>query len=101
MTSLGCTGIKANRPRIELVDYVRSDCELHKHGLLIGVYRLTNGNPCIGCVYFENCTVVTTLMSKANVNTRNKMMYETNKETAARMGITPRQVSKMRKAGRL
>lgn len=87
--------------KIELVDYVRSDCELHKLGLLIGIYRATNGNPCIGCAHFGNCTAVTTLMSKSNVSTRNKMLYETNKETAARMGITPRQVSKMRKAGTL
>jgi len=87
--------------KIELVDYVCSDCELHKAGLLIEIYRLSNGSPCIGCAYFENCTAVTTLISKANINTRHRSMTETNKETAIRMGITPRQVSKMRKAGKL
>jgi len=88
-------------PKIELVDYVRSDCELHKHGLFVGIYHATNGNPCIGCAYFENCTVVTALMSKANISTRHRLTTETNKETATRMGITPRQVSKMRKAGKI
>jgi len=89
-------------PKIELVDYVRSDCELHKQGFLIGIYRATNGNPCIGCAHFMNCTAVDDLMSKAKIRTEYKLSAEeTNKQTAVRLGITPRQVSKMRKIGKI
>jgi hypothetical protein len=88
--------------KIELVDYVRSSCKLAEQFQVIKyIYGETNGKPCDGCAYqYDGCSAKTTLMDRATRSRGNGKRVapeETNKQTATRMGITPRQVSKMKK----
>lgn len=92
--------------KIELADYLRSDCELLKPAspMLIDIYNMTNGMPCNGCGYKENCKTRHTFELVANQKShgqKRNIVGETNQQIAERLCISKRQVSKMRKKGEL
>lgn len=87
-----------------LHDFLKSDCELLEpnRAVFIGLYNVTNGRPCDDCVIKTHCKARHDLET-VNVKKRsgNTMEHETNQRIAERIGVSKRQVSKMRKAGLL
>jgi len=90
-------------PKIELSDYLRSDCDLLKPSpvILMAIYDMSGGDPCRDCASRNYCITRKRLIEKANNKTSVKANVETNAEIANRMGLSKRQVSKMRKRGDL
>lgn len=90
---------------ISLSKFLESDCQQVKHnrGIFIGLYRVTFGDPCPGCAWEANCEVKVKLRlaEKQKTTGQQNLIGETNKEIADSMGISPRQVAKMRKRGEL
>lgn len=91
--------------KIELADYLRSSCALLSPSpvMLIEIYNRSNGDPCYGCGYANNCQTKHDLKLAAKQKSRGQGIYlgETNAEIAKRLGISKRQVAKMRKNGEL
>ncbi|KKM89178.1 hypothetical protein LCGC14_1251160 [marine sediment metagenome] len=96
---------------MELVDMIRpnSGCALAKgSGFTVfqGLFKLTNGKPCWGCAYNipNECEFLRKQLDAAHTRRRwnfNQHSHETNAEIAKRMGMSKRQVAKMRKKGEL
>lgn len=88
-----------------LDEFLEADCELQYPtlGIFIGIYHTTNGRPCDDCAMRHNCKERHDLEQiKAGSQVPRKRVYtETNRQIADRLGISKRQVSKMRKAGEL
>ena len=88
-------------PKIELADYMLSDCDLLKPSpvILMSIYDMSGGDPCRDCASINNCITRERLIEKANKRTSVKANVETNAEIDNRLGLSKRQVSKMRKRG--
>ncbi len=94
---------------MELVDMIRPDSECilankMKFAMFKGLFDLTNGDPCEGCAYYSGCEFLRKRLNTAHSRrVRNFALhsYETNAEIAKRMGMSKRQVAKMRKKGEL
>jgi len=94
---------------MELVDMIRpnSGCALAKGTGFIAIFRLTNGQPCDGCAAHHTpneCEFLRKQLDAAHTRRRwnfNQHSHETNAEIAKRMGMSKRQVAKMRKKGEL
>lgn len=74
-------------------------CKLYDDGpifMFTGIYHKTNGNPCNGC--FHNCKSTMEEKQKRIQRTGSAL---TNKQIATMLGITKRQVAKMRSQGTL
>ena len=91
--------------RFELSDMLKSSCQLKnpRVEILIGIYHATNGSPCDGCGYKYDCQARHEIELAAMKNKRfnSLKVTETNSQIAKRLGISKRQVSKMRKEGKL
>lgn len=89
----------------ELSDMLKSSCELKQPSvnILIGVYNATNGHPCEGCALKKDCGARHNLELSKQHHRRFQpsVRTETNADTAKRLGISKRQVSKMRKLGKI
>ena len=79
----------------EFSDYRDAECRQLKErpDLFFGLYQATKGNVCEGCPY--GCRLNT------NKKTNTFKNYKTNSEIAKSIGVSPRQVSKMRKRGEI
>lgn len=87
--------------KFELEDLLRSSCWFAKTkpNVLILIYFLTGKDPCAKCNMKNDCKALNDLGRHKH---RPKIHgAETNAEIAERLGVTPRQVSKMRKRGEL
>ncbi len=88
-----------------LQEFLEIACELQKpnRGMFVAIYNRTNGRPCDGCCFRNHCLQKHDL-ELSKVQSKKKTSFsttETNAEIAKRIGVTPRQISKMRKAGKL
>ena len=86
--------------KCELGSFRNGDCELFNNSpmIFIGIYNLSSGKPCMGCAWESGCEC------KKNLNkssSKPKELKPTNAELGVRLGISGRQVSKLRKAGTL
>lgn len=94
---------------MELTDMIRpnSGCTLAdemKFTMFQGIFRLAAGNPCDGCSYHSGCEFLREQLNAAHsrrVRNFGQHSHETNAEIAKRMGMSKRQVAKMRKKGEL
>jgi len=85
--------------------FIALGCELSRYMHGPGnLYDLTNGDPCEGCATSKSCSIKIRLKNRP-ANMDNAALPEyfrlTNKEIAEILQITTRQVSKLRKAGKL
>ena len=89
--------------KIELADYLQSDCDLLKPSpvILMSIYDMSGGDPCRDCASRNECKTRMRLIKEANEKTTVKTKKETNAEIAIKKGLSKRQVSKMRKRGEL
>jgi len=91
--------------KIELVDFIRSDCKLLKPdvSILIEIYKLSNGDPCRECCYNGSCQVLKSFQLKEyhKASGQTKYIGKTNQQIADELGISKRQVAKMRKRGEI
>ena len=92
--------------KIELSDFLKSDCELGNPfpAMLIEIYKRFGGDPCCGCGYAPNCKVKLALEADSKARQRGdkcRIVQESNTDIAKRLGISKRQVSKLRKRGEL
>jgi len=91
--------------RIELVDMIRphSGCKLAEVTHLVvfqHIYETSNGDPCNGCIYNKKCELLARQAEKDLLRRQEsfgKVRFETNAKIAERLGISKRQVAKMRK----
>lgn len=77
---------------------------MDNRGMFIGLWRITQGDPCeTGCPRF-NCGTCNgykkVAHAKSNVK-QSPFSHQTNKQIADKFGISKRQVSKLRKSGQL
>lgn len=89
--------------RYEFSDFKKIKCNLFLWEGFFALYNTTNGNPCKDCgsnTLGNKCDGYEEL-KKANKSFAKKVYSETNAKAAERLGITKRQVSKMRKKGEL
>ncbi len=94
---------------MELTDMIRpnSGCTLAnemKFVMFQGLFKLTNGDPCEGCPHYSGCEFLQKLLNTAHARRMWNFKlhsHETNAEIAKRMGMSKRQVAKMRKKGEL
>lgn len=88
-----------------LHEFLEAGCELQRPSrwLFVALYHSTRGRPCDDCVMRVNCKQRHDLELAHNARqaAMKKPVGETNAQIAKRLGISPRQVSKRRKAGRL
>jgi len=90
------------------LQYFGLDCHLAKNSIEIfmGLHEATNGDPCTtGCTWFDGgkCQEyqrVTNLSAHAGQR-RTEITHKTNQEIANELGISKRQVSKLRKQAKL
>ena len=91
--------------KIELVDFIRSDCKLLSPSVvcLTALYELTNGVPCRECSHNRSCHTLNNFKLKDKQRKSGQKMFvgKTNQQIADEMGISKRQVSKMRRKGEL
>jgi len=91
------------------VDMIRPDsgCILandNEYGIFAGVWRLSGGKPCAGCGDANDCEFRKTRAKAAQTRKARdfgKSKHKTNAEWAAELGVSKRQVGKMRKRGEL
>ena len=82
----------------KLRDYENGKCDLFNNTnplVFIGIYNLTQENPCNGCFKESICT------DKPNNTKKHKTFISkpTNAELAEKLGVSKRQVSKLRAKG--
>lgn len=88
---------------MELTDMLRPDsgCTLaNNYAVFRGIFELTGGNPCGGCGYYNGCEFLQKQSEAAHarrVRNFGQHSHETNTEISKRMGVSKRQVAKMRK----
>ncbi len=89
--------------KIPYTDYIRSSCELAKEKMFLGLWQVTGEYPCPGCAYENSCRARKELEFKNNPNKSPipGKHFETNAQIASRLGVSKRQVAKMRRDGRL
>jgi hypothetical protein len=95
--------------KMELVDMIRpqSGCELAEDlqfSVFKHIYDTSNGDPCDGCAHKQGCAFLTSQAHNESSRRREnfgKVGFETNAKIAERLGISKRQVAKMRKKGEL
>ena len=81
----------------EIHEYVEAGCKLADPILIFaGIYQLTNGQPCNGCSYKNGCTAIHKINTTKNAK---KSSLMTNAQLASELGISKRQVSKLRIPG--
>lgn len=89
--------------KIEMTDYRKVDCQLWKDNpaIFMGLYKEVNGNVCDGCGFnlSNECKGYREIALIKNHQTAGLRKYKTNAELAAELGVSKRQVSKMRKFG--
>lgn len=88
-----------------LHDFLETSCALQKpnRGVFVAIYHATSGRPCDDCAMRNCCKPREHLELAAQacpIANRNNIT-ETNSQIAERLSITSRQVSKMRKTGKL
>jgi hypothetical protein len=87
-----------------MAELIVNGCELAKpkHEILAGIWNLTGGDPCTGCALQKSCEAIWKIR-KAHGGKKRKFTkpVETNAIIAKRLGISTRQVSKMRKRGEI
>lgn len=92
--------------RDKFVDMIRpkSGCDLaNDYGYFKGIWDSSNGNPCWGCGS-NPCAFLNKKEAKTKEKRKAKFMkvdFQTNAELAKEMGITKRQVSRLKKRGEL
>jgi hypothetical protein len=86
--------------KIPYTDYIRSSCELAKEKMFLGLWQITGEYPCNGCGY-EKCRARKELEIKNTLKPIPGKHFETNAQIASRLGVSKRQVAKMRRDGRL
>ena len=82
--------------------YLENECELCEPTIMVflAVYHLTNGDPCKDC-YSKNTCKTFKLINHPSSRSHPKRRVETNADVACRMGVSKRQVAKMRREGTL
>ena len=86
----------------EIHEYVDEKCQLATSNVLVfeGIYKMTNMNPCHGCGYNHNnkCPVFLKFKREGGIPIRNPKYPSlmTNAQLASELGISKRQVSKLR-----
>jgi hypothetical protein len=85
--------------KIPYTDYLRSSCKLAKDKMFPYLWKVANKYPCPGCVYENECKARKELEHKNSPKLIPRKNAETNAQIAARLGVTKRQVSKMRARG--
>jgi hypothetical protein len=84
-----------------------SGCDLaegREYGYFAGIWKLTGGNPCKGCFTKGYCGFMKKYRQKdkdQRVADFGKHAHKTNAELAAELGVSKRQIAKMRKRGKL
>jgi hypothetical protein len=97
---------------IPMPDYLKSECELKSPlKVFLAIYTMSQGFPCKGCAYDQpevdrpqGCPVkkeLLKLVRPGRAREPKKPAPPTNAEIARKMKISKRQVSKLRKAGKL
>ena len=91
---------------MEFVDMIRpgAGCKLAEAGFAVfqHIYNTSNGDPCDGCGYNQGCELLEKEAKDSRLRKQGnfgKVGFETNAEIAERLGISKRQVVKMRKRG--
>jgi hypothetical protein len=96
--------------RQSLARYMQNDCELQKPdpSLLMAIFALSYGDPCSDCNCKNTCPAWAKLqgnekqLKKALFMTKDvPVTGETNAQVADRLGVSKRQVAKMRRDGKL
>jgi len=88
------------------VDMIRpgSGCEFAKDfNVFRVIFKLTNGNPCKGCGDSSGCEFLKKTMVKivGHEGVRRLLGRKTNAELAKELGVSKRQIAKMRKRGEI
>jgi hypothetical protein len=86
--------------KIPYTDYIRSSCELAGQSIFLGLWKATGEYPCGGCGY-KTCPTRKELEFKNTPKPIPGKHFETNAQIASRLGVSKRQVAKMRRDGRL
>ncbi len=86
--------------------FLDNDCMLREPDVvvLVGIYQMSNGDPCDGCAMHEECPAYPKLKAMPAVGDRPSSVQparETNAQAAVRLGVSKRQVAKMRQRGEL
>lgn len=82
--------------------FFENGCELCKPSpdIFFAVFMATNGNPCDGCNCKDTCPAFP-LITHPAAKAQPTKKVETNADIAERLGVSKRQVAKMRQRGEL
>jgi len=84
--------------------YINNGCELQRPsmGTFVLVYQKSGGDPCRECNCKDTCKAWPLINHPTSkLQPASSAKVETNADIAARLGISKRQVAKLRKAGKL
>ena len=88
--------------KIDFSDYGKVKCSMFSWEGFLGLYSITDGNPCKDCGGKNNCEGYVELKKFSKFAPKPPTtLYETNAQIAERLHITKRQVSKLKKRGEL